>query len=386
MSNIPNIYIDIASIMRRTMNGRLPAGIDRTLLAYTQHYGNNAFAIVRFLKHYWILPKAESNRLFNWVNAPGSKILAYALIFSGILKHQCRWTKKDNNGILLKIDYYALNKKNYLRMLNHIGVKPIFFVHDLIPMTHPEYFLPDANVHHQILMNQIISRARGIIVNSEETRLQLTQFAERSKLLLPPMLKAWLGSSLKSIIPGKRPIDTTYFLMLSTIEPRKNHLLLLQLWRYIATNYSQPIPKLIIIGQHGWNNQHILNFLERSPSIQGLVITHNQCSDSELVNYLHYARALLFPTFAEGFGLPLIEALSMGVPCIVSSLPVFREIANDIPEYIDPIDGQKWCDTILAYATPNSPSRNAQLERLKKFTPPKWPEHFNQVDNFIQQR
>jgi glycosyltransferase involved in cell wall biosynthesis len=89
------------------------------------------------------------------------------------------------------------------------------------------------------------------------------------------------------------------------------------------------------------------------------------------------------PSFAEGFGLPVVEALAAGVPVIASDLPAFRELAGDIPEYADPLDGARWLELVREYARPDSARRAAQLERIRGFRAPTWKEHFAIVDNFL---
>jgi glycosyltransferase involved in cell wall biosynthesis len=92
---------------------------------------------------------------------------------------------------------------------------------------------------------------------------------------------------------------------------------------------------------------------------------------------------LLFPSFAEGYGLPLIEALAAGVPVIASDLPAFREVAGDLPLYLDPIDGLGWLDAVLAFAKAQQPARQAQLARLREYVPPTWAQHFGRVDAWL---
>ncbi len=73
--------------------------------------------------------------------------------------------------------------------------------------------------------------------------------------------------------------------------------------------------------------------------VRGVVQVNSGTALWELSNWLAHARALLFPSFAEGFGLPVVEALSVGTPVIATDLPAFREAAGSIPEYLDPLDG-----------------------------------------------
>ncbi len=95
------------------------------------------------------------------------------------------------------------------------------------------------------------------------------------------------------------------------------------------------------------------------------------------------ARAMLMPSRAEGFGLPLIEALQLGVPVIASDLPVFREIAGDIPTYVDPQDRSAWAETIADYSA-NGAERRRQLDAISSYRAPTWSEHFALVETFLQ--
>lgn len=376
------IYIDVSSIIKRFAKGQLPTGIDRTLLAYIRHYHQQALAVVRLGKHYWTLPPHQSIQLLHLLCSKSLQRNTNSLLFRGILKQS--FHEKPTHGFLLNIDYSGLSKARYVQMIKNLNLKPLFFVHDLIPITHPEYFPKFCDRRHKDRINQILKLAAGIIVNSQATQTALIQFAQQSNQTLPPILRAWLSSSFTNHDHNKRFIDAPYFVMLSTIEPRKNHLLLLQIWQKFAIQLGNKSPKLVIIGQSGWNNHHLLHFIEREPTIQNLIVYKSTCSDEELIQYMYHAQALLFPSFTEGYGLPLIEALAMNIPTIVSDIPVFREIAQNVPEYIDPTDDKRWAETILSYTTPDSPRRTEQLQRLLHFQTPSWDDHFEKVDAFIK--
>jgi glycosyltransferase involved in cell wall biosynthesis len=181
-----------------------------------------------------------------------------------------------------------------------------------------------------------------------------------------------------------RPLDAPYFLVIATIEPRKNLALLLQGWRRLAQHLGASAPRLVIVGQRGWECENVVDLLERSEALRGLVIELPRCRDDELVGWLAHARALLFPSFVEGFGLPLVEALHFGTPVIASDLPVFREVAGDVPDYLDPLDGAAWLDRIARYAAPGSTERQAQLQRMDGYSAPTWRGHFAAVDELIE--
>ena len=139
-----------------------------------------------------------------------------------------------------------------------------------------------------------------------------------------------------------------------------------------------------MIRRRGQESENVADLLDRCRELRGFVIEKSRCSDAELVTYLRHARALLFPTFVEGYGIPVAEALALGTPVIAADLPVFREVAGEIPEYAGPLDGKRWLDLIAYYAGAHSGKRAAQLERMKAFRATTWAQHFEKVDGFLE--
>jgi glycosyltransferase involved in cell wall biosynthesis len=165
------------------------------------------------------------------------------------------------------------------------------------------------------------------------------------------------------------------FVCIGTIEPRKNHLLLLHLWRQMAETLApERVPRLTIIGRRGWENEQVLDMLDRCPALKGHVEELNGCSDARMSGLLRGARALLLPSFAEGYGMPVAEALAMGTPVICSDLAALREVGGDVPDYLDPLDGPGWRATILDYAA-GGPVHRAQLSRISRWAEPSWDAH-----------
>ena len=192
------------------------------------------------------------------------------------------------------------------------------------------------------------------------------------------------GVELPSIVPEEQPLaERPYFVCLGTVEARKNHLLLLNLWRDIVGQNAERAPGLVLIGRRGWEIENAIDMLSRCPALHGIVSERGRASDIETVRILKNARALLLPSYAEGFGFPLIEALASGNPVLCSDLPALREIGGAIPEYFDPLDGNAWRAAILDYAYDPSPRREAQLQRLSKWRAPCWSDHFAAVEALV---
>lgn len=377
------VLIDVTRLLGRFMKRRLPTGVDRVSLAYVQHYGLRARAVIRLAGLSFVLPEAESKRLFQWLLVPNGRLNVVILIVRGLL---LGWNQQRVAGcFLFNAGHSGLEQDAYPAMLRRQQVRPLFVVHDLIPITHPEYCRQGERERHLARMNNVLAVASGIIANSQATLQELVSFAASAEQSMPHSVVALLAPGMAGISPGKRPMKPPYFVILGTIEPRKNHCLLLHLWRGLVERLGQEAPRLLVIGQRGWECENVVDLLERCERLKGFVVEHSVCSDSELVTCLHHAQALLFPSFVEGYGMPLVEALALGVPVLASDLPVFRESAGEIPEYIDPLDGKRWSELITEYAQPDSQLRLAQLRRIGDFKVPTWAEHFTKVDALLEQ-
>ena len=118
----------------------------------------------------------------------------------------------------------------------------------------------------------------------------------------------------------------------STIEPRKNHLLLLEVWRELVRRDGPGTPKLVLVGGRGWKFEAVAALLDRSPALRGHVVEASGLTTPSLKRLLDGARALLMPSFAEGYGLPVVEAQIAGVPVIASDI---RGLPGDLRDKSD---------------------------------------------------
>lgn len=379
------ILVDVTRLYSRLLNGRLPTGVDRVNLAYLAHYRSAARALLRWAGRGWLLPAAQSRQLFDCLLDAPRRLRREAplLLAHGVALNA--FAPAPNAPVLFNTSHSGLELPLYPRLIRQLGAKPICFIHDLIPLTHPEYCRAVEYARHARRMDTVLAHAAGIIANSQDTLNQLAAYAARQHHALPPAVVAHLAPGLARTEPGPRPLAGPYFVMLSTIEPRKNHLLILHLWRQLSERLGEATPTLLVIGQRGWKYENVADLLERCPALRGSVRELPVCSDAEVATYLQHAQALLFPTFVEGYGLPLLEALALGVPVIASELPVFREIAGQIPDYLDPLDGLGWAQAVTEFAHPDSPRRAAQLRRLDHFRAPTWAQHFAVVDDLLTQ-
>ena len=254
-------------------------------------------------------------------------------------------------AIFVNASQFLLDKPWFLSWLDRRkDVRPVFYVHDLLPIDFPEFFWPGEPERQALRMRNICRYGAGAITGTEVVARRLHAFATengRSDLPIcvarPPVSQAFETHAEADL----RLADVSYFVVCGTIEPRKNHLMLLNVWRELATR--GPAPKLVVVGKRGWLCDTALDLLDRSEALRPHIVEVGGLSTPGLRRLLAGARALLMPSFAEGFGIPVAEAMAAGIPVIASDIDVFREIGGDALNYLDPLDGLGWLGAIEAY-------------------------------------
>lgn len=373
--------LDITRLVWRQWAGRRPTGIDRVCLAYLTHFADRAQAVVQHRHLRRIFGPTVSRQLFQLLEERPKnfrsrlvRALAGQLLARG---------DHGRGRPYFNIGHTGLDDPMLRRWLLTADVRPIYLVHDLIPLSHPEFCREGERKRHNQRMRTVLETASGLIGNSQATLDALAKFGLAERMPRPPQLAAWLGST--SFDKPLRPIlpDRPTFVVLGTIEARKNHLLLLNIWSRLITRFGASAPRLLIIGQRGWEAEEVNNMLDGDETLRGHVVEISGCSDFELAGHLSTARALLFPSLAEGYGLPLIEALDLGVPVIASDLPVLHEIGQEIPMFLSPVDELGWEAAILDFVDATSPARAVQLDRISTFRPPSWADHFAAVERWL---
>lgn len=384
------VLLDLSRLVSRARH-HTPSGVDRVEMAYARGLAERLgdrlhFTAVHPLLGYGRLSGATALRYLDllerrWEAEGGGQEQRSIAQTVPLLM-----TLRPERGAPLPGAVYVQASPHHLtrpalvrRILAREQARFLCLVHDLIPIEYPEYARPDGAALHQRRIETIAALADGVIVNSAATGDSMRPWIARTGRTVG-MHVALLGTQVMP--PSATPValpDVPYFLCVGTIEPRKNHLLLLNLWRTFAETLPQAeIPRLIIVGRRGWENEQVIDMLERCPALRGHVEERNGCSDEHLDALLRGARALLLPSFAEGYGMPVAEALAVGTPVLCSDLPALREAGGDAPDFIDPLDGPGWRAGILDHFA-GGPLRAAQLARIPAYRAPTWAAHIEIV-------
>lgn len=371
------VLLDVSRLVWRAWARRLPTGIDRVCLAYARHFADRACAVVQHDGRRYVLGRRLSRQVFSALLAGGRWPLAALVPRFAI-------DRLAGPGIagafLINVGHTGLDDAGLPDWIASHGLRPVYMVHDLIPITHPQFCRPGEPEKHRARLRNLLGTAAGVIGNSRATLDELTAFAAVEALPVPPSLTAWIAG-FDAIAPARGvAAPSPCFVAVGTIEGRKNHLLLLRIWRRLAARRGAAPPRLVLVGQRGWQADAAFALLDAVD--RTLVDERPSCGDVELAELLAGAYALLMPSFAEGFGLPVIEALQRGVPVIASDLPALREIAGGIPTFLDPDDDDAWYAAITAFVG-NGSERRRQLAAMADYRAPDWPGHFARVERWL---
>jgi glycosyltransferase involved in cell wall biosynthesis len=307
-------------------------------------------------------------------------------------RKRCRARILDNRSLSVP------DRAIYLNIAQHWFEHPIFFrwlkrrddlcnvfmLHDLLSLDYPEYF-PAANLDiFRRRLATALHHASAFIVSTHAVKRRLERELTRQGSRQRPIHVQPFPSPLEGMGPARADPSWRghpYFVMLATVEPRKNHLLLLHAWRELVTQ-DPKAPRLVMVGARGWENEQVADILDRSAALRAHILEIRDLASSDLVDLLRGARALLMPSFDEGYGLPLVEALSTGTPVVVSDIPVFREVTQGRATFLSPLNGKAWGESIRRLADDENDAQ-AKLAEARHFEPPTWSNYFTALDSFL---
>lgn len=389
--------LDLTRLVSRVGRGPL-TGIDRVELAYLQYLVARPeafFGLVRTALGFVLLDRHGAKGLLDRVlgrvplgpadllglltqrHLPQSlraeadaRRLAVARCFPARLGARLRKTLPLGT-VYVNVGHANLSMRVMQAVKSVADVKIVVMVHDTIPLDYPQYCRPGTPAAFAKKLAAVSAHADLVVHSAASTRT----YTEAHFIRVPPGVVAPLGLDLAlpdatTSVATKAP----YFVALGTIEPRKNIELLVRVWR-LMQDAGGVVPHLYIVGNRGWANPALFDDLGTLVALGHASVLHT-LSDGAAMALLLGAEALLFPSLAEGYGLPPIEAAAMGVPVLSGNLPVVVEMLGDYPVYLDTSDVYAWANAIhrqlrhpMQQHDPNNKRRH----------PPKWVHHFHQV-------
>ncbi|ADP71672.1 glycosyl transferase group 1 [Rhodomicrobium vannielii ATCC 17100] len=237
---------------------------------------------------------------------------------------------------------------SYERILINIrekGVSVGVYIYDLIPVAHRQFVTRDLAEGFTKNLYELTPLCDFAFTISEFVANEYRSFVESNFQRSMPISAVKLAHEIESINADEASVDPNvldltrdkYVLCVGTIEIRKNHQYLISAWRRLIDEGLQP-PNLVIVGRWGWRVHDLKQQLEESEYLQGRVTVLDSISDPDLAYLYKNCEFSVFPSFVEGWGLPVGESLAYGRPCVASNSSSIPEVGGDFVRYFDPYD------------------------------------------------
>lgn len=389
--------LDVTRLMSRA--GRMLTGVDRVELAYLKHLIADdvpALALARTSLGYVLLDRAGMgaiaraaqagtwgrpdllSRLSRRLDPPRQAAQALAR------RHAVARCLPPGLGRMLRrrlpvgTHYLNIGHSNLtarvLRAVRQVPQSRIaIMIHDTIPLDWPDMQRPGTVAAFRAKLMRAGQAADLILCPSASAAADIARHLAPVGRV-PPIRPVHLGVTLTPPDPAALPpgldLRAPYFVTVGTIEPRKNHVLLLDVWAALGPTP----PRLFICGSRGWRNEDVFARLDAHPpgitELPGL--SDAALSDAALAALVQGATGFLFPSRAEGFGLPPVEAAALGVPVICGDLAIWREVLGETPVYLEPLDLYSWVKAVQNLLS--GPPADAQAKAPDP--PPGWAAHF----------
>jgi len=293
------------------------------------------------IKHFLLAPKYDFGLIY--------LLDKYIIQLFSITKKNASSPKtadmKKGDILLLLDSSWHLNILEAVKNIKKSDVKIIAIIYDLIPLSHPQFCDESLIWFFENWFDGASKMCDGFIAISQSVENDVRKVIKNKSSLLYAdkyFNNFVLGSDIKkdierSIVPKnvKKLFkkNTNTYLLVSTIEPRKNHAYLLDAFDVLwGKNHDI---QLVFIGRLGWKNQDILNRIYTHPRYNTHLFMFNNLDDTALMYCYQHSTMLLFPSYAEGYGLPIVESLNYGLPVMASDIAVHREVGKDIVNYFD---------------------------------------------------
>lgn len=240
--------------------------------------------------------------------------------------------------------YLKQNNFDVVVELAHFGpfglsdsIKQITYIHDLTPITHQKFHGVASQKLHRLLLPRILKKSHLILSNSKKTLEDINNFvsgiSEKVKIIHLGISDYFKPSFDASIIK-KLKITNPFILHVGTLEPRKNIPLLIQTFTKLRQTKPDTKLELVLAGKPGWDFQEILEAKKASPFADSIILTDFVSRAKLRVLYTH-AECLVMPSYYEGFGLPVLEAMACGCPCLISGEGALKEVGGEAAIYFD---------------------------------------------------
>ncbi|MCE2576831.1 glycosyltransferase family 1 protein [Komagataeibacter sp. FNDCR2] len=353
--SMPTIFLDISDFMQYAEGGNITvSGIQRVIAN---------LVIYRTLSAYNVVPvmlERDAEKIYA-VDMPLFQLLVEELLSGSSTGKYIQSLEKEVRQNMTPITtsvgdifvmagaFWIYDDYLFLKNLRECGVKIALFVHDLIPIRNPEYVDNGVTIKFEKSFLDVLSVVTLLLTNSDYVRDDVKDYIKTRLDIVIPVKSIKLPTELSNknytyekIRPEIRKISLEpYALTVSTIEARKNHILLLKIWNKLRHNRKLQIPNLVFVGKWGWEIEELKKYIHECDGLDKWFYILNGVSDEELSYLYENCLITVYPSFAEGWGLPVGESLAHGKLCVASNTTSIPEVGGELVKYIDPYEFEK---------------------------------------------
>jgi glycosyltransferase involved in cell wall biosynthesis len=288
----------------------------------------------------------------------------------------------EGNTIVLSGAFWGLDNTidRYLPA-KRAGARIVTYIYDIIPISHPQYCEQSLTREFTTGVCELTLICDSILTISDYTRHTLDRFLEGKGGRHIPTATVPLAHSLTGPPSSvqtwpqsmQRLKGREYVTYVSTIEGRKNHAYIVNVWRKLIEQ-GVKVPDLVFVGRKGWRISGLMDLLEGTRYLDGRVHIVHDLTDAELNAVYENSLFTVFTSFVEGWGLPVGESLMHHIPCVASNTSSIPEVGGDFVDYIDPENLGQGVEVIRKMLTDRAYLAARKHNIVQNFRPRGWPE------------
>ena len=353
MEEKQTIYVDVKDLIEYVSVNTTYSGIQRVasefLYFMAEHSNVTVTPVVPIGDNFMSFRMRYLNEIYKLINNGQATRERLDKIIH-LLKNKSRPVEPKRGSIYFMIGaFWIYDNYDYIARLKSKDVRFTLFVHDLIQIANPEYVDDGANRKFLKSFTSVLFLVDRIITNSNYVASDCKKFISE-KLgnnikTIPDIRTVQLATELRLVSKDDDNNDYIpefirqkgYVLCVGTLEIRKNNMYLVTVFEKMRASLgSDRVPYLVFCGKRGWKNESFFNYIEERGHLGNWIFIFESVPDKMLSEFYKYCLFTAYPSFAEGWGLPISESLAYGKTCVCSNTTSMPEVGRDFVYYIDP--------------------------------------------------